>query len=554
MKLKIIISIISSIYWLLGQEPFPIKAGIAPHHGVYAPGVDVINYDIEIGIGSNVDWIEGITHIRVAVETDSPTLPLDFTGLFVNTVNVDGITSTYIYEKGIIKIPLFSLKKGDTVNVSISYSGTPDDGLIIGNNFHGNQSVFVDNWPNRTRFWLPSIDHPEDKATVMFTVHAPKDWKVIANGYQTKVPTTTEINAIGPKEKRLTWNWEVGVPISTYNMVIGAADMKIKTVGLAACGKAPASKRLDECIEVTYWVYPEDVDKARPSFERAAEMVDYFTNLIGPFPFEKLANVQSSTRYGGMENASAIFYSEDAIASGRNIESTVSHEIAHQWFGDAVTESNWHHLWLSEGFATYFGALFFENADGLTDFRRRMESNRMRVIKSEVSNRPIIDKKVTNLFELLNSNNYPKGAWVLHMLRGILGDKLFFQGIKSYYEKFTHKSVLTKDFQESMEVVAGESLRWFFDQWTTQPGFPILSQKEMWKSKSGTKGSVSLTILQTQNDDWPIFRIPTEVCWGEDCRSITIDKRKQSYQFEFDKKPTELGKIDPDGWVLKEIK
>ena len=539
--------------WSFSQEPAPIKAGMAPHSGRYAPGVDVVHYDVEIGIGKDADWIEGYVTIQVALESDGPELPIDFTGLTINSIKVNNNRSQFVHENGIIKINLNKYKQRDSVLVAVSFKGVPDDGLIIGKNVHNASSVFVDNWPNRTRFWMPSIDHPADKATVSYTIHAPKEWKVIANGYQLGSPIITPSYAIGPKGDRMTWKWVVTVPISPYNMVIGAADMKIKSLGLAACGNAPASQREDGCVEVTYWVYPEDLAKAAPSFARAAEMVNFFTETIGPFPFEKLANVQSSTRFGGMENASAIFYSEKAIANGRNIESTVSHEIAHQWFGDAVTESNWHHLWLSEGFATYFGALYFEDADGVADFRKRMESSRKRVVKSEVINRPIIDTEVTDLFKLLNSNNYPKGGWVLHMLRGILGDDIFFQGIRSYYRKYTHQAVLTRDFQASMEEIYGKSLGWFFDQWTKQPGFPKFDYEENWDAKSGTRGVLSVTIRQTQKKDWPIFKIPTEVCWGDDCRSVNINKQVQVFQFEFDKRPDQRGLIDPDGWVLKEI-
>ncbi|MDP6339543.1 MAG: M1 family metallopeptidase [Candidatus Marinimicrobia bacterium] len=553
-SLKSIIPIFLIFVILLnGQEPAPIKAGVAPKEQEYAIGINALHYNVEIGIGDTEKWIEGHVSIRMKVENDFPLMELDFSGLEVLGVAINGSTVEYEYKSGKIKTDLSVIKPKNEFLVEVQYRGVPDDGLIIGENIHGNQSVFVDNWPNRTRFWLPSIDHPADKATVSYTVHAPKDWKVVANGYQTNIPSETPKNAIGPKTDRLTWTWAVTVPISSYNMVIGAADMEIRTVGLAACGDSPASQRVDGCVEVTYWVYPEDVEKAAPSFGRGAEMVDYFTNTIGAFPFEKLANVQSSTRFGGMENASAIFYSEKAISSGRNIEGTVSHEIAHQWFGDAVTESDWHHLWLSEGFATYFGALFFEYADGAEDFRKRMENSRQRILKSKVSNRPIVDPEEKDLFKLLNSNNYPKGGWVLHMLRGILGDELFFKGIKAYYSQFTHQAVLTDDFQRSMEAVSGRSLDWFFDQWTLQPGFPQLSYEENWQAKSGTKGILTVTIWQTQKKEWPIFKIPTEVCWSDDCRSVSIDKRKHVFQFEFDEKPNKMGMIDPNGWVLKEI-
>jgi len=538
---------------LLAQEPEPIKAGVAPPRGIYAPGVNVLHYDVEIGIGEKSDWIEGLVKIKVAVEENTPVLSLDFTGLEINDISVEGRKIEYTYEKGVIRIRLKNNQKGDTVLVEISYEGQPDDGLILGKNVHGNQTAFVDNWPNRTRFWLPSIDHPSDKATVNYTIHAPKEWKVISNGYQPYSPTETPENSMGPKEDRLTWKWEVTVPISPYNMVIGAADMEIRTVGLAACGEALASQRKDGCVEVTTWVYPEDVKNAEPSFRRAAEMVDYFTKTVGPFPFEKLANVQSSTRYGGMENASAIFYSENAIAKGRNIEGTVSHEIAHQWFGDAVTESNWHHLWLSEGFATYFGALFFEHADGVDDFKKLMDGSRKRVIKSKATNRPIIDPDEKDLFALLNSNNYPKGGWVLHMLRGILGDDLFFKGIKFYYKRFTHQAVLSEDFQKVMEETSGQDLNWFFQQWIYKPGYPILSLEENWESIDGTNGIMKIRILQRQKSAWPVFKIPTEICWDNDCRSIEINQKINEFQFNFDHKPTQLGVIDPDGWVLKDI-
>jgi aminopeptidase N len=361
---------------------------------------------------------------------------------------------------------------------------------------------------------------------------------------------------MGPEGDRRTWIWEVSVPISPYNMVIGAADLEIRTVGLAACGQAPASQRDDGCVEVTYWVYPQDVERAEPSFRRAAEMVDYFTDLIGPFPFEKLANVQSATRFGGMENASAIFYSEQGIASGRNMEGTVSHEIAHQWFGDAVTEANWHHLWLSEGFATYFGAQFFEAADGQESFRERMEQNRQRVVSSGDAARPIYDPAETDLFALLNANNYPKGGWVLHMLRGLMGDEAFFAGIREYYGRYLHQAVLTEDFQSVMEEAYGESLDWFFRQWIYEPGFPTFETEHRWiPSSTGSGGSVEVTVRQVQRDDWPTFRTALEIeivsAGGSVRRTVEVTEREATLRVDgVGAEPTDVI-LDPDGWVLK---
>ena len=553
MKRLSILFIISFLF-IQAQEPIAIKAGIPPLQGEYPKDLNALHYNIEIGIGKNSDWFEGYASIRFLVEKDKPKLSLDFTGLYLDDLLINGNKIKYKYINGVIKVNLNKYKRDETIVVDIRYHGIPDDGLIINKNIHGDPTIFVDNWPNRTRFWLPSIDHPYDKATVNYTIHAPVEWKVIANGYRVSSPIPSLNNAIGPKEDRLTWEWNVTVPIPTYNMVFGAGKMDVELLGYAACDQSPASQRKDNCVEVSLWVYPEDKIKAKDSFRRAVNMVDYFTKTIGPFPFEKLANVQSSTRFGGMENASAIFYSEKSIGKGRNIEGTVSHEIAHQWFGDSVTEADWNHLWLSEGFATYFGNLFFEYEDGEKIFQDKMENNRKRIVNSINTNRPIIDPENKDLFKLLNSNNYPKGGWVLHMLRGYMGDELFFNGIRKYYELYKYKTAMTKDFQSVMENIKGENLDWFFEQWLYKPGFPIISYEEKWNYSEGSNGSLSVKISQIQKNEWPIFILPTEICWGkENCKSIRIDKRIQSYEFNFESKPQKVGTLDPKGWILKDI-
>jgi len=550
---RLSILFIISFSSIQSQEPIAIKAGIPPLQGEYPKDLNALHYNIEIGIGKNSDWFEGYASIRFLVEKDKPKLSLDFTGLYLDDLLINGNKIKYKYINGVIKVNLNKYKRDETIVVDIRYHGIPDDGLIINKNIHGDPTIFVDNWPNRTRFWLPSIDHPSDKATVNYTIHAPVEWKVIANGYRVSSPISSLNNAIGPKEDRLTWKWDVTVPIPTYNMVFGAGKMDVELLGYAACDQSPASQRQDNCVEVSLWVYPEDKIKAKDSFRRAVNMVDYFTKTIGPFPFEKLANVQSSTRFGGMENASAIFYSEKSIGKGRNIEGTVSHEIAHQWFGDSVTEADWNHLWLSEGFATYFGNLFFEYQDGEKIFQNKMENNRKRIVNSKNTNRPIIDLENKDLFKLLNSNNYPKGGWVLHMLRGYMGDELFFNGIRKYYELYKYKTAMTKDFQSVMENIKGENLDWFFEQWLYKPGFPIISYEEKWNYSEGSNGSLSVKISQIQKNEWPIFIIPTEICWGkENCKSIRIDKRIQSYEFNFESKPQKVGTLDPNGLILKD--
>ena len=541
------------ISFSLCQEPPPIRSGIAPYKNEYSDEFDVINYDLEIGLSEKSDQIAGIANITLILNENIKQIPFDFTGLNIQKILINNSSANYNYQEGKIFIDAKKFKAKQTLIVTIVYNGKPDDGLIIGKNVHGNRSVFADNWPNRARFWFPCKDHPSDKATVSYTIHAPSKWKVVANGALIEKPKVSAENAISSKKSRHTWKWKSSVPIPTYNMVIGAAEMDISTLGVASFAFSPSSLRSDGSIEISNYTFPEDTEKSQASFARSVEMVNFFATKIGPYPYEKLANVQSSTRFGGMENASAIFYSQEAIAKGKNIETTVSHEIAHQWFGNSVTEKEWHHLWLSEGFATYFGALFFEQSNGRDNFNERMNESKNRIFQSKVTDRPIVDYEVRDLFKLLNSNNYPKGAWVLHMLRGLLGEEIFFRGISKYYNQYNNRTALTKDFMKAMEEVSGKNLQYFFDQWIFSPGYPIIEFKQNWIPINNGKGKMIITINQTQKKKWPTFIFESELCWDDNkCIPIKVDQKTQWFEITSSVKPDSIY-IDPKNWILVDI-
>jgi aminopeptidase N len=533
-------------------EPDPIEAGLAPTSLPYAPGIDVLHYDFELALPETGESFLGRAQVRLALLQPLPeVIALDLTGLAVDDVRIDGRDAPFELSGGQLRIARPAERTRGELTVDIRYHGTPDDGLILQNTLHGRPGIFADNWPNRARFWLPTVDHPSDKATVRFTVHAPEAWQVVANGRLVQEPFATMGDALGESANRRTWIWEAGVPISPYNMVIGATEFVVELVGTAACGLAPLATRTDGCIEVTYWVFAPDVENASRKFARAAQMVDFFAQTIGPYPFEKLANVQSSTRFGGMENASAIFYSERGIANNTT-DGVVAHEIAHQWFGDAVTEAKWSHLWLSEGFATYFGNLFFEQAVSVDDFRQRMEEDRQIYIRSSVTTQPVVHEE-ENLFDLLNRNNYEKGGWVLHMLRGRLGDEVFFLGIREFYRRYRHRAVLTEDFQALMEEISGQDLDWFFHQWLLEPGYPMLRISQEWVE---TSREIVLTVEQVQDAAWPTFRFQTEVeielSSGTTRTPVEISARRSVIRIEAAERPRAV-RFDPDGWVLKDI-
>ncbi|HET8678090.1 MAG TPA: M1 family aminopeptidase [Blastocatellia bacterium] len=496
--------------------------------------LDALHYRIRIEIADQGDEIQGETEIVFAIAEDGvKSVSLDFVGMKVAQVTENGRAANFTHADGRITVTIAAgYKRGDRVRLSIKYRGNPQDGLFIKKNKFNDRTIFADNWPNRARYWFPSIDHPYDKATVEFFVTAPEGFDVIANG--ALVETTSLQN------KRKLSHWRESVPIPTYCMVIGATEFSIINAGSWAG------------IPVIYYLYPKDRERGIKDYGRAVQMLEFYTNLIGPYPYEKLALVESSTRFGGMENSSNIFFDEKAFNGSGRLEGTVAHEIAHQWFGDSVTEADWHHLWLSEGFATYFENLFFERADGREKFVRLMLNDKETYLKANRANsRPIHDPATTDLFKLLNANNYQKGGWVLHMLRHVVGDTAFFAAIRDYYVRFRDRNAMTEDFQHVVEAHSNQKLDWFFDQWVFKAGHPVYDARWRWDEAAK---ELRLTVAQKQEQT--VFRMPLDVVikTGETIRLeiVQMSEREQTFTFKLDGKPRAVA-IDPDEWVLKDL-
>jgi len=233
------------------------------------------------------------------------------------------------------------------------------------------------------------------------------------------------------------------------------------------------------------WTTPAQRGVVPGNFARAGDIVSLFSRLVGPYPYEKLAHVSSSTRYGGMENAAAIFYAAQLFRPGSPNEGLIAHETAHQWFGDAVTTREWPHVWLSEGFATYFAALWTEHAHGDSAFRADMATMRAQVLKAPITvEKAVIDEGLDDLRRVLNSNVYQKAGFVLHMLRREIGDSSFYRGIRRYYATYRHGNALTDDLQREFERASGRNLQWFFDQWMRRPGVAELQTSWTWNART----------------------------------------------------------------------
>jgi len=460
----------------------------------YRPGVDVQSYDLSLDLPATGNVISGYAVLLVRHTERVDTLVLDLVRLTVDSVRMNGARVAFTRTATEIHIP-FQPRGKQSVPVEVAYHGPVEDGLIVRTDSAGRWTAFGDNWPNRARYWIPSVDHPSDKATVRWTVTAPAERTVVANGVL--VDRTTLPNG------RVRTRWRESHPIAVYLMVIAAAPLTEYSLGETACGPSRHG-----CLPQYVYTAPEQHSMLPGAFAQAGEIVRYFSSLVGPFPYEKLAHLQSATRFGGMENATAIFYADALFRTGRMGEGIIAHETAHQWFGDAVTEREWPHLWLSEGFATYFAALWTRHAHGDSAFRRDMQNIRSEILADTmaVPTHSVIDTAQRQLLALLNVNSYQKGGFVLHMLRRQVGDSAFFAALRNYYSNYRDGTALSADLRAAMEQASGQKLDWFFHQWLERPGYPEIDVT--WSSDSSSH-QVMLDVVQGSR--FGAFRFPLTV-------------------------------------------
>lgn len=507
--------------------------------------VDVLHYRFDLTLSDDSDAIEGSAEITVRfVEAGIGDFYLDLvgngpegsTGMEVFEVTSGERAVAYEHAEDRLRVRLASPSEAEERRrFTVRYRGVPADGLIIDSNMFGDRTFFGDNWPNRARHWLPTVDHVSDKATVEWIVIAPDHYQVVGNG------RLVERSDVGDGTRRT--HWSSTAPLPPKVMVIGAARFAVRNLGLV------------DGVPVSAWVYPQNRTEGFYDYALATRVLRVFELHVGPYPFAKLANVQSKTRYGGMENASNIFYSERSVSGTRASEGLIAHEVAHQWFGDAVTERDWHHIWLSEGFATYFTQLYNELVHGRDEMVRGMRGARQTVIAFHAANPelPVIAEQLTDPNELLNRNAYQKGAWVLHMLRRQIGDDAFWQGIRDYYRTYRDGNALTEDLQRIMEDASGQELQWFFDQWTRVPGHPVLAGD--W-THDGDDGAVQLRLTQTQPSDAPFrFALDIGIDRGGDARidvhTVHMSQVEQTFTLPAEVAPVDVT-LDPSTWLLFE--
>jgi aminopeptidase N len=520
-----VIAILAAVF--LVQDPLSVRAdSVRPRH-------DALAYQVELSLPDSGTRIQATVTTRWRLSSSEPIrIDLD-TAFAVSRMSLDGREVEWRRSGFQLYVP-HGARTGGEVTTRVEYGGSPGDGLVIRG--EGNaKTFFADNWPDRARKWLASQDHPGDKAPVTWSVSAPAGFTVVATGVLSRV----EPAANG----RRTWHFVIEEPTPVHTMVVGAARLATAIIGQGGCPQ--------RCVPVSVVSYPVDSAWAvNGPFKRGAEMIDLFTRHFGTFPYGELRHVQSSTIFGGMENSTAIFYSDKAWSAHSLGEGIVAHETAHQWFGDAVSQTDWHHVWLSEGFATYGAALWDEHTGGTRALRQTMENNARTVRAAAVRNKPILDMGETRLMALLNANSYPKGSWVLHSLRGIIGDSAFFRGLRAYYAQFRNGNALSRDFANVMNATAGRSLDWYFTQALTQPGFPIFTV-----TTSERGDSVTVELEQVQDAGWGTYRLPGFVV-DLGGKRVTMDVNAKVTRSTFAKPGAWTGKVklDPDTWWLFDVR
>jgi len=498
---------------------------------VRQPSVDAIHYNISIEVTDTSDSIAGITKLQVLIRDKSATgMWLDFEDMSIEKLLVGGIERPFTHGNGRLAFEFDrTYSHNETVGIEVRYHGKPQEGLLFGRNRYGRRVIFANNWPDNARHWFPSIDHPSDKAAVSFTVTAPKKYTVVANG---KMGRTVLL----PRERRVV-QWSEGKAIPTYSMAFGIAEFSVLN-------------SVEGVIPLAWYVYPQDSEFAAAKFRRTARMLAFYEVLIGPYPYEKLAQVESIVKFGAMENSNAIFYSDSLFLAKPVSDEPVAHEIAHQWFGNSVTESDWDHLWLSEGFATYFEALFFEHIDGPEALKQVMAryADRIAVYKP-VLYEPVVNPGQTDPLKKLTPLTYEKGAWILHMLRGMLGDEMFFNGIRRYYSMYEGRNASSEDFQKVMEAVSATDLSSYFRQWLHLPCLPEYRLTWHW---SESAGELEISVLQVQATG--LFDMPMEIVVSaenrKDVHRIRIHEAAHSFRIPLRIKPSAV-ELDPNNWILK---
>lgn len=526
-------------------------ARLQANAGAPRGSIDVAYYKLELKIiGAPALLTGSVTTIATVVSTSIADVTLDFsTQMIVDSVFVDGTKDTtwrqQIPSSLVITTPR-TYTKNEKITVTVVYHGNPPS-----TGFGSFQSTMLSdgytNWyatlsePYGASDWWPCINHPNDKAdSVDIWLTCNPNYKAVSQGKLVE----TVINGDGTK----TFKWKHRYPISSY--LISATITNFNTFS-DWFRYSPT-----DSMEVVNYVTPDLPGKNsqyRNNAARTPRMLEIFSNLFGMYPFvkEKYGHAEF-TWGGGMEHQTLTSLGASAFNEG-----TIAHELAHQWFGDMITCQTWPDLWLNEGFATYGEGLYREAQYGPAAYKQYMSGVLMNALSAK-GTLVLADTTNTGNSMFAYSRVYAKGASVLHMLRHVLGDSVFFAALKAYATnpQYMYKTASTADFQLVCEQVSGLELGYFFNEW-------VLSGERYPKyictatvTPQGLTSNVSVNIQQLTNTSPKFFTMPVDLRFAGKGIDTTItvinNSANQNYSFQFSNKPDTV-ELDPGNWIVKTV-
>ncbi|MDD2890362.1 MAG: M1 family aminopeptidase [bacterium] len=452
---------------------------------------DVLLYKLDVYFPMNSRTLEGLCHIDAkSMENGLDSLSLDVNNLTIDSVKVNNSSANFsiIPDSEELRIKCGqTFNTGDSFGVDVFYKGSPTYGYYYYSDFPETTAYTVTE-PWGSRYWFPCFDEPWDKADngCEINITVPKGFVASSNGLLIGVDTSGN---------RVTYHWKETHPISTYLMAATAS--KFATF---SDWYHPSS----DSIESKYYIYRVDSAQAHIAFENVVDMMTFFSSKFGDYPFSKYGMVAVSHFGGGMEHQTMTTIARSWITDVE--EQGIAHELAHMWWGDMITCSDWKNIWINEGFATYSEALYTEYKYGEQDFKDEMALNAYYYFHRDSTERfPIYNPKY--LFD--GGIVYRKASWVLHMLRYLTGDSLFYSILQNYYTAFKYGNASTEDFKNVSESTSGMELDWFFNEWIYGQGHPKYTWSWSYNTPNDTS-YINLRIEQIQLNA-PIFKMPIEL-------------------------------------------
>ncbi len=490
------------------------------------PPIDVLHYDLDLDFDPVAGFISGTATLTVEWGSDPvQVMNLDLVNMTVTDVRDGGGASlAFSQDVNTLDITMTHLPApGELFTVAVDYNGAPSTAFYV-----YPEASFTFTEPEDARYWFPCHDVPWDKATLTLHGGVPTGNQLVSNGVLDS--TTVE----GPNT---IFHWREDHPVATYLIAAAMGDYAIVT---------PPTQTV---APLSWYVYPAHTAQVLTAYQHVDDMVVFFDGLLVPYPFDKYSIVEGEFG-GGMEHQSCTLQGSFVVTSGLTYEWLTAHELAHQWFGDLVTMADWRHIWLNEGFATFYEAVWQEGFYGEAKFDQRMQNaeNQVDVWIDSFGDHALLDPPPSYLFSYLE---YYKGAWVLRMLRDLMGKAAYDAAITEYLTTYAYGNANTDDLRAIMEAHYGAPLDWYFDQWLLGLGYPEIAYTPVF-APSGGEWLASVVVQQTQAPT--IFRFPLEVrittAAGDTVVSGWVEDDYEVLSFTLPDEPLAV-EIDPFNKILE---